>query len=35
MCRLSRSRSTTLFRRRNHSRLWSWHLRDKNLREHR
>jgi hypothetical protein len=19
----------------NHSRLWSWHLRDKNLREHR
>jgi hypothetical protein len=25
----------TLLRRRNHSRLLSWHLRDKNLREHR
>jgi hypothetical protein len=25
----------TLLGRRNHSRLWSWHPRDKNLREHR
>jgi hypothetical protein len=35
MCRISRSYSLTLLRRMNHSRLWSWHLRDKNLMEHR
>jgi hypothetical protein len=34
-CRRSKSYSATLLKMMNHSRLWSWHLRDRNLREHR